>query len=982
MAKPQRKGNRKGKFSKQLESEKSDKPDFRDAVLNASRFLKKKSGRNVDDNEEDDDLEFDDEELDSDAALGSDDDLDDYMVKKKNGKNGKNKVIKNDKKINQYGEDEDGWESVDEGELMTLSELWDRDDSELKSLNKKDNGIKNKDKDIVFDDNNDASEESESESGEESGEESESESESGSESESEEEDPFDEMKLSDDEDVQLGSVMKNLKSKLPKTDKDTSKKLLINDKTAENEFLLPTQGDSLTFDDMLEDIDENDGNNDNENNNNNQNESLIRDIAKHSKELKEKSKSNNFDDDEIINNNDENSAFAIPLPVNIQKRHERRAAYEIQKDQVNRWRDIIAHNRDQDVLKFIPEKPDLDKNNVFKDDNNILINELESKLDNIIDASNLESKETEDLFENIETAKLSKSEMMKRTNELRLMRELMYRGVKDSKRLKKIKSKAYRRQMRKEKLKEQSLISQANQINGIEDEDYEDNNDDPMYQRAKERMTLKHKNTSQWAKQMIKSGMSKDKSNRDELEEMMKQSERLKLKQLGRNENESSEDERDLSDLENDIEKFNDNIDNDKLSKVGKGVLAMDFMKNAEERDRLIRLKEIENLRKFENNEDYTDILSSNQDNINNGVNITFNNGRRIYTPSALVAAEEARKIESELLKELDEDDARLLKNRISVKERESKKRKHREDEDESENEDDDDNVDVRTSSSKPDEESEEVNPWLAEDDEDNFDSDEDNKSNKSNKVKVIDKSSSKLDKSSAKIAKKLSKRKESLIKQEDNLLNGNNEEISISNKETLKIIDPKKIKDNENVAAKSDDEYESDGNNEEDICMFKQSDLIQEAFAGDDILIEEFEQEKEEIIKDDGDKEVDISVPGWGSWAGADDEEDGGWTIPKNNKKRKIIKTIQGIVNKDNRLDKNKKNVIINERVNKKGSKYQADKVPYPYKTWEEYERSLRAPMGKEWTTTKTHQKIITPNVITKYGSVINPLKAPFTDK
>lgn len=940
MARPQK--LKKGKGSKKNQRKESSKSDFKDAVLDASKFLKKSAGRGDEDNEE---VEFEDEELDSDDALGSEDDLDDYMA----DKNLKNK----DANLNEYGEDEDGWDSVDEGELLTLSEIWDRDDRDQARSSK---SQKSKDNDLVFDDNAESdgeeieeeNSEKDSASGSESGSESESEEDSEEESDEEDDDPFDEMNLSDD-DVQLGSVMKNLKSKLPKDLKDKSKKLLINDRAAENEFSLPNLGDSLTFDDMLGDLETEDTN-----------EDLIRDIAKHNQSLKEL-QAEELDDDEKHRLNDgENSAFAIPLPVNIQKRHERRAAYEIQKDQVNRWRDIIAQNRDKEVLNFTPAKVELDKNSAFKTDNDVAVNDFESKLDSIIDQSNLESKKTEDLFENIETAKLSKSEMLKRTNELRLMRELMYRGMKDSKRLKKIKSKAYRKQLRKEKLKEQMLISQVNSQDGNADDDAEE---DSMYQRAKERMTLKHKNTSQWAKQMIKSGMSKDKSNRDEMEEMMRQGEKLKFKQLGKNENESSEDERDLSDLEHDVEN-QEQVDNSKLAKVGKGVLAMDFMKNAEERERLTKLKEIQELKGLKAAEGYENDLDGGEA---SAVNLTINSGRRMYTPSALVAAEEARKMDQQLLEELDEEDSRLLKNRLAVKERDNikvvhqKKRKYSGDEaDASDNEDDS------------------ANPWLMENDENGSDDDdEDDKTKSSTKLKLIDASSSKLDKSAAKIAKKLSKRKATLKKEDEENYGERTVDIQIENKESLKIVDPKRQK---SKAAKSDDEYESDGDDEDDNRMFKQTDLIKQAFAGDDVLVEEFEQEKREVEEDEGDKEINLTVPGWGSWAGADEGADDGWGVPKS-KKRKVVKTIQGVVSKDQRKDKGKANVIINEKVNKKNTKYQADKVPYPYKTWEEYERSLRIPMGKEWATAKTHQKLITPSVITKFGSVIDPLKATFND-
>lgn len=942
MAKKNR-SNGKSSFSKgknsNVRSKTTVKENFKDAILDASKFLNSRSS-NVDNDGEGDEVPFDDEELDSDNALGSDDDLDDYMSKTKGDVS---------ERLNEFGEDEDGWESVDEGELMTLSEIWDRDDSELKV--QQSNSQSKQHNKLVFNEDDDDSSATEGEGSH--SEDSDSESNSESESDSED-DPFDEMNISEGEEVQLDSVMKSLKSKIKKDPSEKAKKVLINDKLNENEFSLPNLGDSLSLDDMLGNLDDEEQDN--------ENEELIRDIAKHNKQLKELDSVELDEDEQNKLYNDENSAFAIPLPVNIQKRHERRAAYEIQKEQVNRWRDIIAQNRDKEVLSFVPEKPQLDKNSAFKTDNDIAVNDFESKLDSIIDQSNLESKKTEDLFENIETAKLSKAEMLKRTNELRLMRELMYRGMKDSKRLKKIKSKAYRRQLRKEKMKEKMLISQVNRQE--DGSDLEEDKEDSNYHRAKERMTLKHKNTSQWAKQMIKSGMSKDKSTRDEIEEMMRQSEKLKQKQLGKKDGESSDDERDLSDLENDVDNV-ENLDNEKLSKIGKGVLAMDFMKNAEERERLVKLKEIDNLKRLRDAEDYEDIQNGEVD----GVNVSMNTGRRMYTPAALVASAENRKLNEELMKELDEEDSRLLQNRLKKDKEERYKPTVIEERGTRDNE----GTGIRSESVEDD-----SNPWLAEGDSENS-ADEEDRGRVSSKIKVVDASSSRLDKSEAKISKKLLKKNTGKKKESTDGL------VSIENKETLFIVDPKKkaVKQDQKRASldekpiRSDDEYESDGDDVDDNRMFKQSDLIKEAFAGDDVLIEEFEQEKREVEEEEGDKQVELTTPGWGSWAGQGDEDDG-WGVPKT-KKRKIVKTIQGVVTKDKRLDKGKKNVIINERIIKKTTKYQADKVPYPFKTWEEYERSLRTPMGKEWSTTKTHQKLITPSVITKFGSVIDPLKAPF---
>ena len=261
-------------------------------------------------------------------------------------------------------------------------------------------------------------------------------------------------------------------------------------------------------------------------------------------------------------------------------------------------------------------------------------------------------------------------------------------------------------------------------------------------------------------------------------------------------------------------------------------------------------------------------------------------------------------------MEEINDDNAKSLENRLSKKYNvaghESKSSKSSS------------QASASTSAQQPEPEPLPVdasNPWLT--------SSNDSTKQKSNKITTIDKDSSKLAKAAAKIAKsKLRKHKS-----DDNVL------IDIN--ETLAVGD---IHD--------DDDERSEDEGEEIPMMFKQKDLIKQAFAGDDV-VNEFENEKKRIIEDEDDKEEDLTLPGWGDWAGGDSKP----------KKRKIVRKIEGVMSKNRRKDKNLKNVIINEKVNKKNLKYQSSQVPYGFDNKEQYERSLRMPVGQEWTSKETHQ-------------------------
>jgi len=67
-----------------------------------------------------------------------------------------------------------------------------------------------------------------------------------------------------------------------------------------------------------------------------------------------------------------------------------------------------------------------------------------------------------------------------------------------------------------------------------------------------------------------------------------------------------------------------------------------------------------------------------------------------------------------------------------------------------------------------------------------------------------------------------------------------------------------------------------------------------------------------------------------------------------------------------------------------KKSVKYMVSDIPHPFENKEQYEKSLRAPVGKEWSTVSTHKEAIRPRVLTMPGKIIHPLKftKQFSDK
>ncbi|ROW08326.1 hypothetical protein VMCG_03011 [Cytospora schulzeri] len=146
--------------------------------------------------------------------------------------------------------------------------------------------------------------------------------------------------------------------------------------------------------------------------------------------------------------------------------------------------------------------------------------------------------------------------------------------------------------------------------------------------------------------------------------------------------------------------------------------------------------------------------------------------------------------------------------------------------------------------------------------------------------------------------------------------------------------------------------------------------DLISRAFAGEDV-VGEFEAEKDAIMSEDDEKVVDNTMPGWGAWAGEG--------ISKRAQKRnkgKVMTKKEGIKKKD-RKDAKLERVIVNEKRIRKNEKYLASQLPHPFESRQQYERSLRLPVGPEWMTKESFQDATKPRVIVKQG-IIAPMAKP----
>lgn len=142
------------------------------------------------------------------------------------------------------------------------------------------------------------------------------------------------------------------------------------------------------------------------------------------------------------------------------------------------------------------------------------------------------------------------------------------------------------------------------------------------------------------------------------------------------------------------------------------------------------------------------------------------------------------------------------------------------------------------------------------------------------------------------------------------------------------------------------------------------QKDIIMEAFEDDDIAID-FSKEKAAEIEKDTPKDIDLNLPGWGSWAGT------GINPNKRKRRRFIIK----MPKKMPRRDDNKGSLIINEKAQSKVTPFLVSEVPFPFKSVKDYEASIRAPIGSTFVPETAFRKHIEPSVVTKMGTIIEPI-------
>ncbi|KAG6813718.1 hypothetical protein H0H92_008126 [Tricholoma furcatifolium] len=679
--------------------------------------------------------------------------------------------------------------------------------------------------------------------------------------------------------------------------------------------------------------------------------------------------------------------LSAPLPQRAQERLDREAAYEETKEEVEKWSATMKRIREAEHLSFPLQAPSAERvSNLTLAAKFKPTTALESSVDALLKSAKLREEDIQQTEETmLKMNKLSVEEVQQRRAELRKMRELMFRAEIKAKRISKIKSKTYRKIKRKER---ERLGEQAEEDEGSEDEETRLKRE---VERARERATLRHKHTGKWAKKM-RSREGND--GRQEIEDMLTRGERLRRRIQGVDSGDESgedEDEDDGPDAndEDDVERIKkgafdelQKLESDGPSlqadgdgkKKSKSIFEMKFMKDAMARQQHAADKMADDFVKEMGGQtgdaEGSDLEENPDVGTGSGVLSQRIGGRVSYHPGA--AASKQPTVQSRPIGSLASDTSSVtLKSTDFLSPPESPVELQRP------------NVRLPATS--------DLNPWLVPHDSQSSSM----KAPKKNNEVVVGKDSNALTKSKNKLKKLARKKGEEKAKAVDDAM----VEISVDNVLTLNSNSaaarpstssaPTKSAPARKSSSGTRQEHAHDGGEDDDDVnseveaqekaldskgkgkaklpqAFEQRDLVALAFAGDNV-VHEFQEAKKREIASDAPREVDTTIPGWGSW--------GGGGIQAKPPKPQRIKKIAGI-DPTNRADYGKAHVIISEKRDKKAAKYLVKDLPYPYTSKAQFEKAMEQPLGTEWNTRVAFQRGTLPRVVKKPGMIIDPLE------
>ncbi|KAF3436460.1 hypothetical protein FNV43_RR23552 [Rhamnella rubrinervis] len=644
-----------------------------------------------------------------------------------------------------------------------------------------------------------------------------------------------------------------------------------------------------------------------------------------------------------------------PLSKAEQGRLERKAASEQSKKDLVKWEPLVKRNREAPTIYF-DNKKDLGFSTVGAIASEFEPRtEFEKKIASLVYDDKVMDAHKKDGSRLLELNKVSVEDEKDRQNHIAKMRSLLFRHEMKAKRIKKIKSKTYHRLLKKDRLKA------ASAENHMDPEAAKDLARKHEYERAKERMTLRHKSSSKWAKRIKERGFDvQDEGTRAAVAEQQHLHALLTRKRNSMRDSSSSSSE-DSSD-EDDIDENFAGTDQGRASRLlqeakektlkvlnaddempNSGVLSLPFMvRGMKKRDEAaaeeakLALQDLEALSKqFEGSSDAED------------PKLVPSSGRMVFSGGGQPAPKSSNRTES---------DGKIKGDRFY---------------DESDSEDHleaEENDDPGNSKSNDLQKDVNVDPILL-----NEDSDIHQSSLFKSFDEIVQDTGPKTTCEVAIFASGTWKKMKS-----GNNGDATNKKSHVSVQPVLQNQDlPETMNERE-----EDSDSDSEGGEMVDGILSSgpkpsyelpsQGELIRQAFAADDVE-DDFEKDKMEILKEENpEPEKPVLLPGWGQWTNVQQKKGlPSWMLKEHeNAKKKREEALK------KRKDGSLRNVIISEKLDKKAEKLYTKALPFPFTSKEVFEQSIRMPIGPEFNPATAVGALNRPEVVKTPGVIIKPIE------
>jgi U3 small nucleolar RNA-associated protein 14 len=667
---------------------------------------------------------------------------------------------------------------------------------------------------------------------------------------------------------------------------------------------------------------------------------------------------------------------ATPAPMEKVKadREQRKIAYAEQVKNISSWTKVVQEHRQAETLDFKPkERMEVTRESLIakfepKSD-------FEKDLEQALEAAGQEDEdavlkaEEKALQDDLGANNLSMEEYKKRRGQLSQIRALMFYHEQKRHHMKKIKSKKYRRIRKKqrERLKESAVEA------AIEDDEELANEmkEKEEVSRIQERMTLAHKNTSKWAKRILKRGKNVDMDTRKALSAQLKRGDDLRKKML--DDADGSASDSDGEDLVGSARKVLADVENPvpmgktglfKLSFMQKGIQKQRDIAREEARKLLTELKaneldddnsttgeensesgNVEHEGAVASRKEMTDVLQTGE---LIAKSLEFGNSNTVATSGNI-----------DLLHDDDPDDqsgksvihegtsrgqnsgvSGYTSSKTAVSATSPSKRN---DKASPESKTKTKTADPKTAVVETRNTEESSNPWMG--------------SSASNDAAAIPSN----DDTGGKKSRKGSRRMVD-VDAAVNILDAGKQEDQVSKRHDSNDESDPKSKD---VSGKQ-------------IALLNQEELVRRAFAApsEKEAEDEFRSEKEKMAAEfDPSRKVEDAkasndAEGWGSWTGM------GAPPPR---ARKLPKKLMAPKKKEvsrKRKDDRKPDVIINQkRLKKTANGFMLGDVPHPYSSRHEYEQALLGGVGREWNVSGSFRNMTRPEILNRSGNIIKPI-------